>query len=36
MTAIKNMKKEKGKQGIDKVDKRLASIIGNYCKQLMQ
>ena len=36
MTAIKEMKKEKGKQGIDKVDKWLASIIGNYHKQLMQ
>ncbi len=29
-------KKEKGKQGVDKVDKCLASIISNYCKQLMQ
>ena len=36
MTAIKDMKKEKGKQGVDKVDKWLASIIGNYHKQLMQ
>ena len=36
MTVIKEMKKEKGKQGIDKVDKWLASIIGNYRKQLMQ
>ena len=36
MTAIKEMKKEKGKQGVDKVAKRLASIIGNYRKQLMQ
>ena len=36
MTVIKEMKKEKGKQGVDKVDKCLASIIGNYRKQLMQ
>jgi len=36
MTAIKEMKKEKGKQGVDMVDKRLSSIIGNYRKQLMQ
>ena len=36
MTAIKEMKKEKGKQGVDMVDKRLVSIIGNYRKQLMQ
>ena len=28
--------KEKGKQGVDKVDKCLASVIGNYRKQLMQ
>ena len=36
MTSIKEMKKEKGKQGVDKVNNRLALIIGNYRKQLMQ
>ncbi len=30
------MKKEKGKQGVDKVDKCLTSIISNYHKHLMQ
>jgi len=36
MTTIKEMKKEKGKQGVDKVDKCLALIISNYRKQLIQ
>jgi len=36
MTTIKEMKTEQGKQGVDKVDQWLTSIISNYNKQLMQ
>jgi len=36
MATIQTMKKEKGKQSVDKVDKLLMLIISNYHKQLMQ